>query len=115
MKTIKKIRKITSENGYVTVNNRVIAFFAKDIPENAVVDSVVVDGEHLCNMFDVAVDDKVPEVAYPLNKKDCNGDNIVAVVFVRDGSLENILLQHASIGDITEFDVIYHEEYIVEA
>lgn len=112
---LKKSIKITSENGYVTVNNRVIAFLAKGIPENAVVDSIVVDGEHLRDMFDIAVDDKAPKVVYPLNKKDCDGNNVVAVVFVEKGSLENVLLQHASIGDITEFDVIYHEEYIVEA
>ena len=110
---IKKKIKITSENGYVLVNDRNIVFLAKGIPENAVVDCVMVNGEHLCDMFDIAVDTKTPKVFYPCNKM-FDDHRVVAVMFVKDGTVETDLLQLASIGEISEFDVIYHEEYIVE-
>lgn len=113
MSFIKKRIKITADNGYVMVNDKNISFLAKDIPQNAVVDCVMVNGEYLCDMFDIAVDTKAPKVCYPHNKM-FDDHRVVAVMFVKDGTVETDLLQLASIYDIHEFDVVYHEEYIVE-
>lgn len=109
---MKKTIKITSESGYVMQNGNSIAFLAK-LPEHAVVDGVKVNGEYLEDIFSIESGEKRPDVIYPTHKF-YDDHRVCAVMNVGDGVAENDLLKLASIGSIYEFEVIYHEECIVE-
>lgn len=116
MYTIEKTKKISSENGYTLVDvfgNRSVAFLAKGLPENAVIDSVSVNGEHLKDMFDIDEGESVPNVEY-LRKKNFDEHRVVAVLNVEEGKGGKKLHQLASIHEINEFTVHYHEVAVAE-
>lgn len=111
MYAIEKIKKITSANGCTTVDvigNQSVAFLAKDIPENAVIDSVSVNGKHLRDMFDISKGEGIPDVEYPRFKIH-DGYRVVAVLNLAEGKGGRDLHKLASIGSVNEFCVHYHE------
>lgn len=111
MHAIEKIKKITAKNGHTmtdVIGNRSVAFLVKDIPENAVIDSVSVNGKHLRDMFDIEKGEGVPEVEYPRFKMH-EGYRVAAVLTLAEGKGGNDLYKLASIGSVNEFCVHYHE------
>ncbi len=111
MYTVETIKKITAQNGHTmtdVIGNRSVTFLAKDIPENAVIDSVSVNGKHLKDMFDIEKGESIPDVEYPRFKMH-GGYRVAAVLTIAEGKGGTDIYKLASVGSVNEFSVHYHE------
>lgn len=110
MYVIEEPKKIENGvNGMVYVDciaNNSVEFMA-DLPENAVVDYVEVDGKSLDEIGINA------DVKYPRGFK-FDGQTVVAVVRFPEGASNEKLYQHASVHSIKDFVVHYHRVAIAE-
>ena len=107
---IERKLKVTNDNGYVYTNchcNNSVEFAAK-IPANAVVDAVKINGETLDSLAINAI------VSYPRGVV-FEGQTIVAIVHYLDEASSEKLYAAAMMGELTDFEVIYHEVAIAEA
>lgn len=110
MYVIEEPKKIENGvNGMVYVDciaNNSVEFMA-DLPENAVVDYVEVDGKSLDEIGINA------DVKYPRGFK-LDGQTVAAVVRFPEGASNEKLYQHASVHNIKDFVVHYHRVAIAE-
>ena len=110
MYVIEEPKKIENGvNGMVYVDciaNNSVEFMA-DLPENAVVDYVEVDGKSLDEIGINA------DVKYPRGFK-LDGQTVAAVVRYPEGASNEKLYQHASVHNIKDFVVHYHRVAIAE-
>ena len=107
---IERKLNVTSDNGYVYTNclcNNSVEF-AAEIPANAVVDVVKINGETLDSLAINAV------VRYPRGVV-FEGQTIVAIVQYLDEASSEKLYSAAMMGELTDFEVIYHEVALAEA
>lgn len=107
---IERKMKVTNDNGYVYTNclcNNSVEF-AAEIPANAVVDAVKINGETLDSLAINAV------VSYPRGVV-FEGQTIVAIVHYIDEASSEKLYAAAMMGELTDFEVIYHEVALAEA
>ena len=107
---IERKLKVTNESGYVYTNclcNNSVEFTAK-IPANAVVDVVKINGETLDSLAINAV------VSYPRGVV-FEGQTVVAIVRFLDEASNEKLYAAAMMGELTDFEVIYHEVACAEA
>ena len=107
---IERKTKVTNENGYVYTNclcNNSVEFTA-EIPANAVVDAVKINGETLDSLAINAV------VSYPRGVV-FEGQSVVAIVRFLDEASSEKLYAAAMMGELTDFEVIYHEAAYAEA
>ena len=107
---IERKMKVTNDNGYVYTNclcNNSVEF-AAEIPANAVVDTVKINGETLDSLAINAV------VSYPRGVV-FEGQPIVAIVRYLDEASSEKLYSAAMMGNLTDFEVIYHEVACAEA
>ena len=107
---IERKLKVTNDNGYVYTNclcNNSVEF-TTEIPANAVVDAVKINGETLDSLAINAV------VSYPRGVI-FEGQPVVAIVRFLDEASNEKLYTEASIGNLTDFEVIYHEVACAEA
>lgn len=107
---IERKLKVTNDNGYVYTNclcNNSVEF-AAEIPANAVVDTVKINGETLDSLAINAV------VSYPRGVI-FEGQPIVAIVRYLDEASSEKLYSAAMMGELTDFEVIYHEVACSEA
>ena len=107
---IEKKLKVTNDNGYVYTNclcNNSVEF-AAEIPANAVVDVVKINGETLDSLAINAI------VSYPRGVV-FEGQPIVAIVRYLDEASNEKLYSAAMMGNLTDFEVIYHEVACAEA
>lgn len=107
---IERKLKVTNDNGYVYTNclcNNSVEF-AAEIPANAVVDAVKINGETLDSLAINAV------VSYPRGVV-FEGQTVVAIVRYLDEASNEKLYSAAMMGELTDFDVIYHEVACAEA
>lgn len=107
---IEKKLKVTNDNGYVYTNclcNNSVEF-AAEIPANAVVDAVKINGETLDSLAINAV------VKYPRGVV-FEGQTIVAIVQYLDEASSEKLYSAAVMGELTDFEVLYHEVACAEA
>ena len=110
MYTIEKALKVkVGENGIVytdCVSQNSVEFMA-DLPENAVVDYIEVNGKSLDEISINA------DVKYPRGFK-LDGQTVAAVVRFPEGASNEKLYQHASVHNIKDFVVHYHRVAIAE-
>lgn len=107
---IERKLKVTNDNGYVYTNclcNNSVEF-AAEIPANAVVDAVKINGETLDSLAINAI------VKYPRGAI-FEGQTIVAIVQYIDEASNEKLYAAAMMGELTDFEIIYHEVAIAEA
>ena len=107
---IERKMKVTNDNGYVYTNclcNNSVEF-AAEIPANAVVDAVKINGETLDSLAINAV------VSYPRGVI-FEGQSVVAIVRYLDEASNEKLYSAAMMGNLTDFEVIYHEVALAEA
>ena len=107
---IEKKLKVTNDNGYVYTNclcNNSVEF-AAEIPANAVVDAVKINGETLDSLAINAI------VSYPRGVV-FEGQSVVAIVRFLDEASSEKLYSAAMMGELTDFEVIYHEVALAEA
>ena len=107
---IERPLKVTNDNGYVYTNclcNNSVEFTA-EIPANAVVDVVKINGETLDSLAINAV------VSYPRGVV-FEGQPVVAIVQYLDEASSEKLYSAAMMGELTDFDVFYHEVACAEA
>ena len=107
---IEKKLKVTNDNGYVYTNclcNNSVEF-AAEIPANAVVDAVKINGETLDSLAINAI------VRYPRGVI-FEGQSVVAIVRFLDEASSEKLYSAAMMGELTDFEVIYHEVALAEA
>ena len=107
---IERPLKVTNDNGYVYTNclcNNSVEFTA-EIPANAVVDVVKINGETLDSLAINAV------VSYPRGVV-FEGQPVVAIVRYLDEASSEKLYSAAMMGNLTDFEVIYHEVACAEA
>lgn len=107
---IERKMKVTNDNGYVYANclcNNSVEF-AAEIPANAVVDTVKINGETLDSLAINAV------VSYPRGVI-FEGQPVVAIVRFLDEASNEKLYTEASMGNLTDFEVLYHEVALAEA
>ena len=107
---IERKMKVTNDNGYVYTNclcNNSVEF-AAEIPANAVVDAVKINGETLDSLAINAV------VSYPRGVI-FEGQSVVAIVRYLDEASNEKLYSAAMMGNLTDFEVIYHEVACAEA
>lgn len=107
---IERKMKVTNDNGYVYTNclcNNSVEF-AAEIPANAVVDTVKINGETLDSLAINAI------VRYPRGVV-FEGQPIVAIVHYIDEASNEKLYSAAMMGELTDFEIIYHEVAIAEA
>lgn len=107
---IERKMKVTNDNGYVYTNclcNNSVEFVA-EIPANAVVDSVKINGETLDSLAINAI------VNYPRGVV-FEGQPVVAIVRYLDEASSEKLYAAAMMGELTDFEIIYHEVAIAEA
>ena len=107
---IERKLKVTNDNGYVYTNclcNNSVEF-AAEIPANAVVDVVKINGETLDSLAINAV------VSYPRGVV-FEGQTFVAIVRYLDEASSEKLYSAAAMGELTDFEVIYHEVALAEA
>lgn len=107
---IERPLKVTNDNGYVYTNclcNNSVEF-AAEIPANAVVDAVKINGETLDSLAINAI------VSYPRGVV-FEGQTIVAIVRFLDEASSEKLYAAAMMGELTDFEVIYHEVALAEA
>lgn len=107
---IERKLKVTNDNGYVYTNclcNNSVEF-AAEIPANAVVDAVKINGETLDSLAINAI------VSYPRGVV-FEGQPVVAIVRFLDEASNEKLYTEASMGNLTDFDVFYHEVACAEA
>ena len=107
---IERKLKVTSDNGYVYTNclcNNSVEF-AAEIPANAVVDAVKINGETLDSLAINAV------VSYPRGVI-FEGQPVVAIVRFLDEASNEKLYSAAMMGELTDFEIIYHEVACAEA
>ena len=107
---IERKLKVTNGNGYVYTNclcNNSVEF-AAEIPANAVVDAVKINGETLDSLAINAV------VSYPRGVV-FEGQPVVAIVRYLDEASSEKLYSAAMMGNLTDFDVFYHEVACTEA
>lgn len=107
---IERKMKVTNDNGYVYANclcNNSVEF-AAEIPANAVVDVVKINGETLDSLAINAV------VSYPRGVV-FEGQTVVAIVRYLDEASSEKLYSAAMMGELTDFEIIYHEVAIAEA
>lgn len=110
MLTIERPLKVTNDNGYVYTNclcNNSVEF-AAEIPANAVVDAVKINGETLDSLAINAI------VSYPRGVI-FEGQPIVAIVRYLDEASNEKLYSAAMMGELTDFEVLYHEVACAEA
>lgn len=110
MLIIERPLKVTNDNGYVYTNcpcNNSVVFTA-EIPANAVVDVVKINGETLDSLAINAI------VKYPRGAI-FEGQTIVAIVQYIDEASNEKLYAAAMMGELTDFEIIYHEVAIAEA
>lgn len=102
MKVLNK--KNITDNGYVLANfySQGSVVFIADIPENAVVDAVKVNGKFLDDLIS-------SDVKYPRTLKDGHY-RVVAVV---NNCIGYDLYSEAESSGIESFEVYYHEEAVV--
>lgn len=107
---IERKLKVTNDNGYIYTNclcNNSVEF-AAEIPANAVVDTVKINGETLDSLAINAV------VSYPRGVI-FEGQPVVAIVRYLDEASSEKLYSAAMMGELTDFEVIYHEVALAEA
>ena len=107
---IERKMKVTNDNGYVYTNclcNNSVEF-AAEIPANAVVDVVKINGETLDSLAINAV------VSYPRGVV-FEGQSVVAIIRYLDEASSEKLYSAAMMGELTDFEVIYHEVACSEA
>lgn len=107
---IERKMKVTNDNGYVYTNcicNNSVEFTA-EIPANAVVDAVKINGETLDSLAINAV------VSYPRGVI-FEGQSVVAIVRFLDEASNEKLYSAAMMGNLTDFEVLYHEVACAEA
>ena len=107
---IQRKMKVTNDNGYVYTNclcNNSVEF-AAEIPANAVVDAVKINGETLNSLAINAI------VSYPPGVV-LEGQPIVAIVRYLDEASSEKLYSAAMMGELTDFEVLYHEVACTEA
>lgn len=107
---IERKLKVTNDNGYVYTNclcNNSVEF-AAEIPANAVVDAVKINGETLDSLAINAI------VSYPRGVV-FEGQTVVAIVRFLDEASSEKLYSAAMMGELTDFEVIYHEVACAEA
>ena len=107
---IERKLKVTNDNGYVYTNclcNNSVEFTA-EIPANAVVDVVKINGETLDSLAIKAI------VSYPRGVV-FEGQTVVAIVRYLDEASSEKLYSAAMMGELTDFEVIYHEVALAEA
>ena len=107
---IERKLKVTNDNGYVYTNclcNNSVEF-AAEIPANAVVDAVKINGETLDSLAINAI------VSYPRGVI-FEGQPVVAIVRFLDEASNEKLYSAAMMGELTDFEVIYHEVACTEA
>ena len=107
---IERKLKVTNDNGYVYTNclcNNSVEF-AAEISANAVVDAVKINGETLDSLAINAV------VSYPRGVI-FEGQSVVAIVRFLDEASNEKLYSAAMMGELTDFEVIYHEVACTEA
>ena len=107
---IERKLNVTSDNGYVYTNclcNNSVEF-AAEIPANAVVDAVKINGETLDSLAINAV------VSYPRGVV-FEGQTVVAIVRYLDEASSEKLYSAAMMGELTDFEVLYHEVAFTEA
>lgn len=109
MYTIEKTKKIESGvNGNVytdCIANNSVEFMA-ELPANAVVDYVEVEGK---SIDEIGIN---ADVKYPRGFK-FDGQTVAAVVRYPEGASNEKLYQHASVHNIKDFVVHYHEVAVV--
>ena len=107
---IERKMKVTNDNSYVYANclcNNSVEFTA-EIPANAVVDVVKINGETLDSLAINAV------VSYPRGVV-FEGQTVVAIVRYLDEASSEKLYSAAMMGELTDFEIIYHEVACAEA
>ena len=107
---IERKLKVTNDNGYIYTNclcNNSVEFTA-EIPANAVVDVVKINGETLDSLAINAI------VSYPRGVV-FEGQSVVAIVRYLDEASSEKLYSAAMMGELTDFEVIYHEVACAEA
>lgn len=107
---IERKLNVTSDNGYVYTNclcNNSVEF-AAEIPANAVVDAVKINGETLDSLAINAI------VSYPRGIV-FEGQTVVAIVRFLDEASNEKLYSAAMMGELTDFEIIYHEVACAEA
>lgn len=107
---IERPLKVTNDNGYVYANclcNNSVEF-AAEIPANAVVDAVKINGETLDSLAINAI------VSYPRGVV-FEGRPVVAIVRFLDEASNEKLYSAAMMGELTDFEVLYHEVACTEA
>ena len=107
---IERKMKVTNDNGYVYANclcNNSVEF-AAEIPANAIVDTVKINGETLDSLAINAI------VRYPRGVV-FEGQPIVAIVRYLDEASSEKLYSAAMMGELTDFEVLYHEVACAEA
>ena len=107
---IERKLKVTNDNGYVYTNclcNNSVEFTA-EIPANAVVDAVKINGETLDSLAINAV------VSYPRGVV-FEGQPVVAIVHYLDEASSEKLYSAAMMGELTDFEIIYHEVACTES
>lgn len=110
MLIIERPLKVTNDNGYVYTNcpcNNSVVFTA-EIPANAVVDTVKINGETLDSLAINAI------VKYPRGVV-FEGQTVVAIVRYLDEASNEKLYSAAMMGELTDFEVLYHEVACAEA
>ena len=107
---IERKMKVTNDNGYIYTNclcNNSVEF-AAEIPANAVVDAVKINGETLDSLAINAI------VSYPRGVV-FEGQTVVAIVHYIEEASNEKLYAAAMMGELTDFEVLYHEVACAEA
>ncbi len=103
-----KSKEITTDNGYVVTDyagNNSISFFA-DIPRNAVVDAIKVDGAFLEDIGRKKI------IEYPRQLTDGIMREVATVHYENDVPQE--LIDNINSYRIKAFEVYYHEEVVIK-
>ena len=107
MKTL-KCKKITSNEGYTIFeqSDRSVKFYA-ELPKNAVVDSIKVNGRHISDLG---------EPIYLAAHRECESEDtmrLVATAYVL-GENPSKFFDDAASYAFSEFEILYHEEAVTE-
>ena len=103
-----KSKEITTDNGYVVTDyagNNSISFFA-DIPKNAVVDTIKVDGAFINDIGREKI------IEYPRERTDGELREICTVYF--KGDVPQKLIDDINFYRIKAFEVYCHEEVVIK-
>ena len=108
MNTIARIREITTDNGYIVTNyadDNSITFFA-DIPRNAVVDTIKVDGAFIDDIG------RNKTIERPRQLTDGSKREVLTVYYNK--RIPKELFDKINSYQIQGFEVYYHEEAVVK-